>query len=81
VAGVLSLAVADGDWPLRTLAVSSRSGVGIDALVAAFEAYRAHLTASRGSSGSGSIFPLCPEPRPSGGCASLPPSWKSSDDP
>jgi len=43
VARALSLAVADGDWPLRTLAVSSRSGVGIDAPVAAFEAHRAHL--------------------------------------
>jgi GTPase len=43
VAGALSLAVADGDWPLRTLAVSSRNGAGLDALVEALEAHRAHL--------------------------------------
>src|SRR5262245_34376253 len=36
VSRALSVAVADGDWPLRMLAVSSRSGVGIDALVAVF---------------------------------------------
>ena len=46
VAGALSLASAgDGDWPLRTLAVSSRSGAGIDGLMAALEAHRAHLAA------------------------------------
>jgi LAO/AO transport system kinase len=44
VAGALSLATA-GDWPLRTLAVSSRSGVGIDGLMAALEAHCAHLQA------------------------------------
>ena len=42
VAGALSLATA-GDWPLRTLAVSSRSGAGADDLMAALEAHRAHL--------------------------------------
>jgi GTPase len=45
VAGALSLAVADGAWPLRTLAVSSRSGAGLEALMAALEAHRAHLSA------------------------------------
>jgi GTPase len=44
VAGALSLA-ATGDWPLRTLAVSSRSGAGIDALMAALEAHRLHMRA------------------------------------
>src|SRR5215510_10604021 len=43
VAGALSLAVADGDWPLRTLALSSRNGAGLDALVEALEAHRLHL--------------------------------------
>jgi len=42
VAGALSLASA-GDWPLKTLAVSSRSGAGIDGLMAALEAHRLHL--------------------------------------
>jgi LAO/AO transport system kinase len=42
VAGALSLAAA-GDWGLRTLAVSSRSGAGIDGLIAALEAHCAHL--------------------------------------
>jgi LAO/AO transport system kinase len=42
VSGALSLA-ATGDWPLRTLAVSSRNGVGFDALMAALEAHRGHL--------------------------------------
>jgi LAO/AO transport system kinase len=42
VAGALSLATA-GDWPLKTLAVSSRSGAGMDALMAALEAHRDHL--------------------------------------
>ena len=46
VAGALSLAAAgDGDWPLKALAVSSRSGAGIDGLLAALEAHRAHLAA------------------------------------
>jgi LAO/AO transport system kinase len=42
VAGALSLASA-GDWPLKTLAVSSRGGTGIGDLMAALEAHRAHL--------------------------------------
>ena len=42
VAGALSLATA-GDWPLKTLAVSSRSNAGIDGLMVALEAHRAHL--------------------------------------
>jgi LAO/AO transport system kinase len=46
VAGALSLATADdGDWPVRALAVSSRSGAGLDALLAALDAHRAHLLA------------------------------------
>jgi LAO/AO transport system kinase len=46
VAGALSLASANADdWPLRTLAVSSRSGAGIDGLMAALEAHRRHLAA------------------------------------
>ena len=45
VAGALSLATADGDWPLRALAVSARSGAGMDGLMAALEAHRAHLAA------------------------------------
>jgi LAO/AO transport system kinase len=44
VAGALSLAAA-GDWPLRALAVSARSGAGLDALLSALEAHRAHLAA------------------------------------
>jgi LAO/AO transport system kinase len=44
VAGALSLA-ALGDWPLGTLAVSSRSGAGIDGLMAALEAHRLHMQA------------------------------------
>ncbi|WP_422002851.1 ArgK/MeaB family GTPase [Reyranella sp.] len=43
VAGALSLASAGAEWPVRTLAVSSRNGAGIDALMAALEAHRAHL--------------------------------------
>src|SRR5204862_1908741 len=39
VAGALSLA-ASGDWPLKTLATSSRSSAGIDGLTAALEAHR-----------------------------------------
>ncbi|MBS0522901.1 MAG: ATP/GTP-binding protein [Proteobacteria bacterium] len=42
VAGALSLATA-GDWPLKTLAVSSRNGAGMDALMAGLEAHRFHL--------------------------------------
>jgi LAO/AO transport system kinase len=42
VAGALSLATA-GDWPLKTLAVSSRSGAGIGELMASLDAHRAHL--------------------------------------
>jgi LAO/AO transport system kinase len=46
VAGALSLAVAGGgDWPLRALAVSSRSGAGMAGLVEALEAHRRHLAA------------------------------------
>jgi LAO/AO transport system kinase len=46
VAGALSLAAAgDGAWPLRALAVSSRSGAGMEGLVEALEAHRAHLAA------------------------------------
>ena len=45
VAGALSLATAGDDWPVKTLALSSRSGAGIDALVEALERHRAHLSA------------------------------------
>jgi LAO/AO transport system kinase len=45
VAGALSLATAGDDWPVRTLAVSSRSGMGIDALAEALEAHRVHVSA------------------------------------
>ena len=47
VAGALSLATAgDGsDWPLKALSVSSRSGAGLDGLLAALDAHRAHLSA------------------------------------
>ncbi|HZX85803.1 MAG TPA: GTP-binding protein [Reyranella sp.] len=45
VAGALSLATASDDWPVKALALSSRSGVGIDALVEALEAHRAYLSA------------------------------------
>jgi len=47
VAGALSLAVAGGgdDWPLKALAVSSRSGAGMEALIEALEAHRRHLAA------------------------------------
>jgi LAO/AO transport system kinase len=44
VAGALSLATT-GDWPLKTLAVSSRSGAGVDGLMAALEAHRLHMQA------------------------------------
>jgi LAO/AO transport system kinase len=45
VAGALSLATAGdaGDWPVKVLAVSSRSATGIDGLVAALEAHREYL--------------------------------------
>jgi LAO/AO transport system kinase len=43
VAGALSLTTAAGDWPLKTLAISSRSGAGIDGLMGALGAHRAHL--------------------------------------
>jgi LAO/AO transport system kinase len=45
VAGALSLATAGDEWPVKTLALSSRSGAGVDALVEALEAHRAHLSA------------------------------------
>jgi len=47
VAGALSLATAgdSGDWPLKALAVSARSGAGLAGLLAALEAHRAHLAA------------------------------------
>jgi GTPase len=45
VAGALSLAAGDGDWPLKALAVSARSGAGLDGLLAALEAHRAYLAA------------------------------------
>lgn len=60
VAGALSLATA-GDWPLKTLAVSSRSSQGVEALMAALEEHRGHvaeegrLAASRHSQSEGWI--------------------------
>jgi LAO/AO transport system kinase len=45
VAGALSLATAGDDWPVKTVALSSRSGAGIDALVEALEAHRVYLSA------------------------------------
>jgi LAO/AO transport system kinase len=46
VAGALSLAVAGAaDWQLKALAVSSRSGAGLDGLLDALEAHRRHLAA------------------------------------
>ena len=47
VAGALSLTAArdDADWPVKALAVSSRSGAGMDGLMAALEAHRAHMVA------------------------------------
>jgi LAO/AO transport system kinase len=45
VAGALSLATAGDEWPVKTLAVSSRSGVGMNDLTTALEAHRTHLTA------------------------------------
>jgi LAO/AO transport system kinase len=44
VAGALSLATT-GDWPLKTLAVSSRSGAGMDDLLTEIDAHRTHLAA------------------------------------
>lgn len=47
VAGALSLATtgeADG-WQVKALAVSSRSGTGMDGLMAALEGHRAHMAA------------------------------------
>jgi len=35
--------VADGEWALRTVALSSRSGAGMAELTAALEAHREHL--------------------------------------
>ena len=45
VAGAMSLATGGdaGDWPVKALAVSSRTASGLDGLVAALEAHRAHL--------------------------------------
>lgn len=45
VAGALSLATAGCSWPVRTLAVSSRNGSGLDALMEALQAHRGHLAA------------------------------------
>ena len=46
VAGALSLATAGGsDWPVKVLAVSSRSSVGMDRLMEALEAHREFLMA------------------------------------
>jgi len=42
VAGALSLARA-GEWPLRVLTASSRSGVGLDGLMQALGLHREHL--------------------------------------
>jgi LAO/AO transport system kinase len=44
VAGALSLATAGDEWPVKALAVSSRSGVGMNDLTTALEAHRTHLT-------------------------------------
>jgi LAO/AO transport system kinase len=47
VAGALSLAAAgdDADWPVKALAVSSRSGAGMAGLMAALDAHHAHMMA------------------------------------
>ncbi|MDP1753757.1 MAG: ATP/GTP-binding protein [Reyranella sp.] len=46
VAGALSLAVTgEADWQLKALAVSARSGAGLDGLLEALEAHRRHLAA------------------------------------
>jgi LAO/AO transport system kinase len=45
VAGALALADgAPSDWRLETLAVSARSGAGVDKLAAALDAHRGHLS-------------------------------------
>ncbi len=41
----LSTAGDAGDWPVRTLAVSSRTGAGMEGLVKALEDHRDHLSA------------------------------------
>lgn len=45
VAGALSLGASSGDeeWRVRTLAVSSRGGEGIDTLIATIEEHRGHM--------------------------------------
>ena len=43
VAGALSLAAAGDGWTVRTLALSSRTGSGLDPLVTALDAHRAWL--------------------------------------
>jgi LAO/AO transport system kinase len=46
VAGALSLASGgDAGWPTKAMAVSSQSGAGLDKVVGAMEAHRAHLLA------------------------------------
>ncbi len=45
VAGALSLATAGDEWPVKALAVSSRSGAGMNDLATALEAHRTHLAA------------------------------------
>jgi LAO/AO transport system kinase len=48
VSGALSLADANGDgWRTHILAVSSRSAIGIGALIEALEAHRGHLAADQ----------------------------------
>ena len=47
VAGALSLATAGDDWLVKALTVSSRSGAGMDELMQAMEAHRAHLAADK----------------------------------
>ena len=48
VAGALSLATAGegGGWPVKALAVSSRSGAGMDKLMDALQAHRAYMLAN-----------------------------------
>ncbi|MBM3646552.1 MAG: methylmalonyl Co-A mutase-associated GTPase MeaB [Alphaproteobacteria bacterium] len=46
VAGALSLASAGDDWTVKTLAVSSRTGAGLEALTAALDQHCAHLAAN-----------------------------------
>ena len=45
VAGALSLATAGDEWPVKALAVSSRSGAGMNGLATELEAHWTHLTA------------------------------------